>query len=131
MSSKAKIHQYKTLTTLTRKLRGDIKDLHCVLLYAYNRTGKTRLSMEFKDQGKRKSNGASDTLYFNAYTEDLFVWENDLDADADRHLKLNSASAFFDGLRELALDEPIAGYLSRYADLDFDIDYATWTVVVQ
>ena len=26
-----------------------------ILLYAYNRTGKTRLSMEFKDFGKRKS----------------------------------------------------------------------------
>ena len=65
-----KIHRYQNLTTLTRKLRSDVKDAHCVVLYAYNRTGKTRLSMEFKNQGKRKGNGTPDTLYFNAYTED-------------------------------------------------------------
>ncbi len=127
MKNKAKIHQYKTLTTLARKLRSDIADLHCVLLYAYNRTGKTRLSMEFKNQGKRKNNGTRDTLYFNAYTEDLFVWKND--PDLDRHLKLNSESVFFNGLRELALDERIAEYLSRYTDFDFDIDYTKWKVV--
>jgi len=129
MNSKAKIRQYKTLRTLTQKLRSDIKDFDCFLLYAYNRTGKTRLSREFKDQGKRKNKGKPDTLYFNAYTEDLFVWENDLETDSDRHLRMNSASAFFNGFRDLALDESIAGYLSRYADFSFDIDYENWKVV--
>ena len=84
--------------------------------------------MEFKEQGKRKGQGTPDTLYFNAYTEDLFVWHNDLVGDANRHLKINENSKFFKGLTELALDETIAGYLSRYADFEFDIDYSTWTV---
>lgn len=128
MSSTPKIHRFKNLTTLAQRLRSDINDLHCVLLYAYNRTGKTRLSMEFKDQGKRKGRGTPDTLYFNAYTEDLFVWHNDLDGDADRHLTINEKSSFCNGLTELALDEAIAGYLSRYADFDFDIDYKKWVV---
>lgn len=114
--------------TLAQRLRNDVKDLHCVLLYAYNRTGKTRLSMEFKDKGKRKGGGTPDTLYFNAYTEDLFVWHNDLDRDTDRYLEINEKSAFCKGLTELALDETIAGYLSRYADFDFDIDYGKWVV---
>jgi hypothetical protein len=128
MSSTPKIHHYKNLRTLAQRLRSDVNDFQCVLIYAYNRTGKTRLSMEFKDQGKRKGNGAADTLYFNAYTEDLFVWHNDFDADTDRYLKINEGSAFFKGLTELALDETIAGYLSRYADFDFDIDYEKWVV---
>ena len=128
MKSTPKIHQYKNLTTLARRLRCDCKDLHCVLLYAYNRTGKTRLSMEFKNQGKRKGKGAPDTLYFNAFTEDLFVWHNDFDDDTDRHLTINENSSFLNGLTELALDEAIAGYLSRYADFDFDIDYEKWVV---
>ncbi|RZN07580.1 anticodon nuclease [Bradyrhizobium genosp. SA-3] len=128
MSNTPNIHQYQNLATLARRLRSDVNDLHCVLLYAYNRTGKTRLSMEFKDQGKRKARGKPDTLYFNAYTEDLFVWHNDLDGDTDRHLKINEKSTFFNGLTELALDESIAGYLSRYADFDFDIDYEKWVV---
>ena len=128
MRGTPRIRQYGSLRTLARRLRNDGNDFDCVLLYAYNRTGKTRLSMEFKDQGKRKGKGTPDTLYFNAYTEDLFVWHNDLDGDTDRHLVINENSAFFNGLTELALDEVIAGYLSRYADFDFDIDYERWVV---
>lgn len=126
------IRTYLNLRNLAKRLRDDLnnptKPTQLVLLYAYNRTGKTRLSMEFKDEGKRKNNGNADTLYFNAYTEDLFTWDNDLDGDAVRHLQLNPDSAFFNGLKDLALDETIAGYLSRYADFDFDIDYETWNV---
>jgi hypothetical protein len=126
------IRTYQSLRTLARRLRDDLnnptKPTQLVLLYAYNRTGKTRLSMEFKDEGKRKNKGAADTLYFNAYTEDLFTWENDFDRDRARHLQLNTDSTFFNGLKDLALDETIAGYLSRYADFDFDIDYDEWKV---
>ncbi len=128
MSGTPKIREYKNLTTLAKRLRSDLANIHCVLLYAYNRTGKTRLSMEFKDVGKRKAKGISDTLYFNAFTEDLFVWHNDLDNDTDRRLEINEKSSFFDGLKDLALDETIAGYLSRYTDFDFDINYEKWFV---
>lgn len=128
MSNKLKINRYANLRTLARKLRADLAGVEIILLYAYNRTGKTRLSMEFKDTGKRTNNGNADTLYFNAFTEDLFSWDNDLVGDAARHLQLNSSSTFFNGLKDLALDETIAGYLSRYADFDFDIDYETWKV---
>lgn len=128
MSAKPKINQYANLKTLARKLRDDLSGVELILLYAYNRTGKTRLSMEFKDEGKRKNNGTADTLYFNAFTEDLFTWDNDLDGDAVRQLQLNSDSSFFNGLKDLALDETIAGYLDRYADFDFDIDYTNWKI---
>jgi len=69
-----------------------------------------------------------DTLYFNAFTEDLFSWDNDLAADSKRVLRLNSDSRFFGGLKELALEESIQSYLGRYTDLDFDIDYTAWTI---
>lgn len=116
------------LNALAEHLRDELENKKCILLYAYNRTGKTRLSMAFKNQGELKGSGTPDTLYFNAYTEDLFVWHNDLDADTDRHMKINENSVFLKGLTELALDETIAGYLSRYADFDFDIDYENWVV---
>lgn len=128
MSAKPKINRYANLKTLARKLRDDLAGVELILLYAYNRIGKTRLSMEFKDEGKRKNKGTADTLYFNAFTEDLFTWDNDLDGDAVRTLQLNPDSTFFNGLKDLALDETIAGYLDRYADFDFDIDYDTWKV---
>lgn len=122
------IRTYNSLRNLVTRLRDDLNSTPLVLLFAYNRTGKTRLSMEFKDVGKRKNKGNADTLYFNAFTEDLFIWENDLDGDSVRHLQLNKNSRFFTALTELALDETIAGYLNRYTDFDFDIDYAAWKV---
>ena len=128
MSGKPKISKYANLRTLARKLRDDLGGVELILMYAYNRTGKTRLSMEFKDEGKRKNAGIADTLYFNAFTEDLFIWDNDLNGDAVRRLQLNSDSTFFNGVKDLALEETIAGYLDRYADFDFDIDYETWKI---
>ena len=130
MSDQAKIFRFASFDRLVTRLRDDLQSggNEFVLLYAYNGTGKTRLSMEFKSAGKTKNSGAPDTLYFNAYTEDLFIWDNDLQGDSKRVLRLNSDSRFFSGIKDLALDESIQSYLSRYTDLDFDIDYADWTV---
>ncbi|MDZ7796478.1 MAG: hypothetical protein U5N56_05295 [Candidatus Marinimicrobia bacterium] len=51
------------------------------MLFAYNGTGKTRLSMNFRQAGKTVDDEGTvldrDTLYFNAFTEDLFFWDND------------------------------------------------------
>lgn len=139
------IQSYKSLNSLVKRLRDDLNQIETestkkvvhkpatvLLLYAYNSTGKTRLSMEFKDEGKRKTKknpkGNADTLYFNAFTEDLFTWENDLEGDSVRYLQLNKISKFFNALNELALDATIASYLSRYADFEFDIDYEAWQI---
>ncbi|EGR4140681.1 anticodon nuclease, partial [Vibrio cholerae] len=116
-----------------------------ILVFAYNGTGKTRLSMAFKELGKdvitRPANvmddvttpleveeTTRDTLYFNAFTEDLFSWDNDLDNDQRRVLKINQNSHFFDGLQELEMENRIRPLLQRYADFDFQIDYSNWTV---
>lgn len=127
MSNKPKIHKYKTVRKLVTRLRDDLKNQDFVLLYAYNGTGKTRLSMAFKEAGKKETK--RDTLYFNAFTEDLFHWDNDLDSDSERKLQINSKSSFFDGFKELALEEKIFSYLERYADFNFKIDYEKWEIV--
>lgn len=127
MSNKPKIYKYKTHRNLVARLRDDLSVKDFLLLYAYNGTGKTRLSMEFKERGKT-ANPPRDTLYFNAFTEDLFTWENDLENDSERHLKINSDSKFFTGLEELALEEKIFAFLERYAEIDFRIDYENWKV---
>lgn len=117
------VHTYQNLNKLVTRLRDDLNNLELVLLYAFNRTGKTRLSMDFKDRGKTKNKGKADTLYFNAYTEDLFTWENDLQNDRERGLKVNYFSKFFDGFTNLGLEPTIDEYLSRYADFGFDFKY--------
>ena len=129
MSVQKKLYKYKTLRNVAVRLRDDLNNHHFVLLYAYNGTGKTRLSMEFKDiSKKRKKNPVTDTLYYNAFTEDLFHWNNDLENDTQRHLIINKDSQFFEGFRELALEEKIFNFLERYADFDFKIDYDDWTI---
>lgn len=103
------------------------KSIRYIVLFAYNGTGKTRLSTFFKDQGK--NGDKRDTLYFNAFTEDLFYWDNDLENDIKRVLKLNAESRFFNGLIELEMESRIAPLLTRYADFDFYIDYEKWEVI--
>lgn len=119
---------FATLPLLAAHLRNELETKKAILLYAYNGTGKTRLSMAFKDMGKQDK--ARDTLYFNAFTEDLFYWDNDLEGDEDRRLLLNKASRFFLGLFDLEMDNRIRPLLQRYADFDFRIDTqeAEWVV---
>ncbi len=131
MKNKPKIYEYKTLNNVVTRLRDDLSKesgSKVVLLYAFNRTGKTRLSMAFKDKGKKKNKGKADTLYYNAFTEDLFVWNNDLEHDQIRYLKINEQSNFFSGFKGLALEERIHGHLERFAEFNFKIDYDAWKV---
>lgn len=132
------ITNFSNLTEVAQHFRKDLTGDHrpmkdLVLLFAHNGSGKTRLSMEFKQLGKGfDANGnvtSRDTLYFNAFTEDLFFWNNDLENDTNRKLNINPDSAFFDGLRELDLDVKIESFLNNYVDLKFDIDYDASTVV--
>ena len=124
---------FTDLNTLAAYLRQELKLKKFILVYAHNGTGKTRLSTAFKDLGISVNadgeTGKRDTLYFNAYTEDLFLWDNDLENDSERKLKLNADSSFFAGLESLEMDNRIRTLLNRYADFEFQIDTTTWEVV--
>ncbi len=99
----------------------------CLLIFAGNGVGKTRLSMEFKKIGKEKEEGEEekrDTLYFNAFTEDLFTWVNDFDGDSTGFLKMNPASLFIESLGGRPIDAEdgvVQKYFSRYADFRFRV----------
>lgn len=130
MSGQPTVYKYQNIRGVVNRLRDDLKggNNDFILMYAYNGTGKTRLSMEFKNVGKLKKDIARDTLYFNAYTEDLFYWDNDIEEDTHRVLKINDKSQFFSGFKELALEGKIFNYLERYAEFNFQINYTTWEV---
>lgn len=117
---------FANLDELVAQLRADLESKKFALLFAYNATGKTRLSMAFKDAGKQGDE--RDTLYFNAFTEDLFTWDNDLEGDSERVLKINAASRFFSGVEELEMENRIRPFLHRYGDFDFSIDYEQWAI---
>ncbi len=117
---------FNNLDEVATHLRDKLKEKKYILLFAYNGTGKTRLSMAFKGLGK--NGNERDTLYFNAFTEDLFYWDNDLENDAKRVLCLNRDSRFFGGLQELEMETRIGLLLARYTDFDFYIDYEEWEI---
>lgn len=112
---------FTALDEVAGHLRERLENKDHLLLFAHNGTGKTRLSTMF--QGLRREEGERDTLYFNAFTEDLFNWDND-----QRVLRINSDSQFVTGLREQEMESRIREFLPRYADFYFFIDYDKWAV---
>ncbi|SDG30154.1 AAA family ATPase [Rhodobacter capsulatus] len=74
----------KTLDEIAAQLRDANKKVQ--LIYAFNGTGKTRLSRAMKTLIAPRIEG-DDTparnkiLYYSAFTEDLFYWDNDLKGD--------------------------------------------------
>lgn len=131
MAKNNNIQTFNDLDGLAQHLRN--QDKKVTLLFAHNGTGKTRLSMAFKELGKQiNENGedvSRDTLYFNAFTEDLFFWDNDLENDSERVLKMNTDSRFFSGLAEMEMESRIGPLLHRYADFNFEIDYSNGSIV--
>lgn len=92
--------EFKTLEELANNLIS--KKSKISLLYAFNGSGKTRLSMAVKkkldgdesDQIQDRSIDEKKIFYFNAFTEDLFSWDNDLQYDLNRKLNMNQESTF-------------------------------------
>lgn len=115
----------KTLTEIAQQLKDANKKVQ--LIYAFNGVGKTRLSREFKQLiAPRNDNGAdadatepllsrTKILYYNAFTEDLFYWDNDLESDAEPKLKIQ-LNTFTDWiLQEQGQDRNIITNFQRYA----------------
>lgn len=117
----------RNLNELAQHLRDDPRNKKCFLIYGYNNVGKTRLSTAFRDIGWQR-NEAPDTLYFNAYIEDLFTWNNDLNRGNESVLLMNEDSNFFKDMEGLPMEDRIREQLSFYADFDFKIDYVNWTI---
>ena len=67
-----------TVEDIATQLRDDAADVQ--LLYAFNSVGKTRLSVAYKNATKG-ADGTHVGIYYNAYSEDLFLWDNDIEND--------------------------------------------------
>lgn len=83
----------KTLQEIAQTLKDTDKKVQ--LIYAFNGVGKTRLSREFKELIAPKNEDLEQeeqlikVLYYNAFTEDLFYWDNDLNGDRNRKIKIH------------------------------------------
>jgi hypothetical protein len=97
------------------------------LIYAFNGMGKTRLSRTFKEliapisagdeNGDESQLSRSKMLYYNAFTEDLFYWDNDIETDSEPKLKIQP-NTFTDWLitllQDLGEDGNIVTNFQRY-----------------
>ncbi len=112
----------KSLTGIAHKLKNTDKKVQ--LVYAFNGTGKTRLSRLLKDLIAPKSDedgldpsefSRQKILYYNAFTEDLFYWDNDLDFDLEPKLKIQK-NKFIDWILKIQGDQGIIENFQRYTD---------------
>ncbi|WP_321155069.1 AAA family ATPase [Psychrobacter sp. LV10R520-6] len=117
----------KSLEEIAKELKKSNKKVQ--LIYAFNGTGKTRLSRRFKELVVPKSISEDDDeqvepartkiLYYSAFTEDLFYWDNDLDFDVKPKLKIQS-NTFTDWLlwllKEQGQDRNITTNFQRYSN---------------
>lgn len=111
----------KTLEEITQDLKDEQKKVQ--LIYAFNGSGKTRLSRKFrllvdpKNITEEENESFSKVIYYNAFTEDLFYWFNDLDNDIERELKTHP-NGFTDWLVTFlevqGLDQKITEHFQRY-----------------
>ncbi len=76
----------ENVKALARQLVESRKNI--ILVFAFNGTGKTRLSVEYKNITKESNGGNHSGVYYNAYSADLFVWDNDTE-HAGSPIKLN------------------------------------------
>lgn len=114
----------KELKDIARQLKDANKTVQ--LIYAFNGSGKTRLSREFKQLIAPKDDGdglidqaglsRDKILYYNALTEDLFYWDNDLEEGADHKLRIQP-NTFTDWvLQEQGQDMNVITTLQRYTN---------------
>lgn len=109
----------KSLDDIALELRNNLKKVQ--LIYAFNGTGKTRLSRKFKELIVPKIPENSElarnkVLYYNAFTEDLFYWDNDLNRDKEPKLKIQPNSFTNWILDVQGQDQNIIENFQRYTD---------------
>ena len=114
----------KTLTEIAQQLKDANKKVQ--LIYAFNGCGKTRLSREFKqliaplNDFEEEGNGIGlselsnkNILYYNAFTEDLFFWDNDLEGDEQRKFKIHPNAFTRWIFEEQGQDQNIVSHFQR------------------
>lgn len=111
----------KTLTEIAQQLKNTNKKVQ--LIYAFNGSGKTRLSCEFKkllvsendEFEEQVEPSGKKILYYNAFTEDLFYWDNDLELGEEPKLKIQP-NTFTDWILRRGEDQNIISSFQRYAN---------------
>jgi wobble nucleotide-excising tRNase len=107
------------MSQILKEIANSLKDANkkVQLIYAFNGTGKTRLSREFKELIESENteteevNAKPKILYYNAFTEDLFYWNNE-----DQKLKIQP-NGYTNWILNVQGQEPkITTHFQRYTN---------------
>ncbi len=100
-----------TVTEIAQELKDTKQNI--ILIYAFNATGKTRLSVEYKNITKTPNDGQHVGVYYNAFSEDLFVWDNDND-NGEQNIKLDIKPSSLNRLHSSMTEEDVEKKLLPY-----------------
>jgi hypothetical protein len=100
-----------TVIEIAQELKATKENI--ILIYAFNATGKTRLSVEYKNITKKPEDGQHIGVYYNAFSEDLFVWDNDND-NGEQNIKLDIKPSSLSHLHTLMTEEDVEKKLIPY-----------------
>lgn len=88
-----------------------------LLIYAFNGTGKTRLSVEYKEYAREikedGTKGRQTGVYYNAYSEDLFVWDNDIE-HSEENIRLRVIPSSLNRLHTIIYEDNVRQKLKPY-----------------
>ena len=103
--------QTMTLEGVAKWVKDNKKPI--IVLYAFNATGKTRLSVAFKELMRDKTTHLQTGIYYNAFSEDLFVWDNDI-PHSEMDMKLRVVKSSLNRLHGDLNEEKIRALLFSY-----------------
>ena len=113
-----------TVEDIATQLRDD--PAYVQLIYAFNSVGKTRLSVAYKNATKG-AGGIHTGIYYNAYSEDLFLWDNDIEND-ESSIRLTVLASSLSRLHADLTEIDIHAKLKPYRP-SFDFRFALHTDV--
>lgn len=118
----------KSLQEIAKQLENKRK---VQLIYAFNGTGKTRLSREFRHLVSPKNNTDEQSIqtrekiiYYNAFTEDLFYWDNFGDFESILNIHNLDENNFTDWiLQEQGQSNNIINYFQHYTNKQLNVNF--------
>jgi len=103
------------LDNIAAEIKNNLDSGKDVLLYAFNATGKTRLTSFFDNQNLQEDEGKIYTLCYNAIVEDLFSWDNE-----NKIFSFDTNNILFKTIKEEGLDAEVINNFSKLINFNLE-----------
>ena len=98
------------LKKITTKIKTGLRFNKDILLFAFNATGKTRLSRQFENASEEIK-----SFYYNAIVEDYFKWDNDQNI-----LLFDKDSWLYSCIKEEGFEQDIFHTFQKFIDIKIE-----------